>query len=90
LPLKAVLHRLLDRTYGIEQGAVMLLSFLGNDGGRLGGDELLCNQSVDVFFHRVLAQPYRRADSLVARVTLKRFPVLAVHQISVRRDLACR
>ena len=59
LPLKAVLHRFLNRANGIEQGAVMLLTFLRDDAGRLGGDELLCNQSVDVFFHGVLAQSHR-------------------------------
>ena len=71
-----VLHRLLDRADGIKQGTVMLLSFLGNDGGGLGRDELLFNQSVDMLFYGVLAQSYRRADSLVARVALKGFPVL--------------
>ena len=90
LLLIAVLHRLLDRADCIEQGAVVLLSFLRDHTGRLGGDEPLCNQSVDVFFHGVLAQSHRRADGLVARVTLKGFPVLAEHQISVHRDLACR
>lgn len=90
LLLIAVLHRLLDRADGIAQGAVVLLSFLRDDGGRLGGDELLFNQSVDVLFHGVLAQSHRRADGLVARVALKGFPVFAVHQIRVHRDLACR
>jgi len=66
LLLVTVLHRLLNRANGIEQGTVMLLSFLRDDGGRLGGDELLCDQSIDVLFHRVLAQTHRRTDSLVA------------------------
>ena len=43
LLLIAVLHRFLNRADSIEQGSVMLLSFLCDDGGRLGGDELLCN-----------------------------------------------
>ena len=45
---------------------------------------------VDILFHGVLAQPHRRSDSFVARVALKGFPVLAEHQVSVHRDLACR
>ena len=68
LLLVTVLHRLLNRADGIEQGAVVLLSFLRDDGGRLGGDELLCDQSVDVLFHGILAQPHRVPDSLVARM----------------------
>ena len=90
LLLVTVLHRLLNRANGIEQGAVMLLSFLRDDGGRFGSDELLCDQSVDILFHRVLAQSHRVTYSLVARVALKGFPVLAEHQVSVYRDLACR
>lgn len=82
-----ILHRILYRADGIEQIAVALFAFLRVYRGRLGCDQPFFGQTIHMFSNGVFAHADSFPDRFVARMALKCFPVLAVHQIRIHCDL---
>lgn len=79
-----------DGTDGIQQTAVSFSAVLGKDRCRLSCDQMLLFQSRYIFFDSVSTESYRPANGFVTWMTLKGFPILAVHQVSVHRNLSGR
>ena len=80
--------RIINWTDGIEQIAVALFAFLCVYRGRLSCDQPFFGQTVHMFSNGVFAHADSFPDRFVARMALKCFPVLAVHQIRIYCDLA--
>ena len=85
--LVMILHRILYRADGIEQIVVTLFAFLRVHRGRLGCDQPLFGQTVHMFSNGVFAHADSFPDRFVARMALKCFPALAVHQIRIHCNL---
>ena len=58
------------------------------DLGMLGGNQPLVFKASHIFLHRVVAHTDGLADGTEARMALEGFPVLAVHQIGIDKNLA--
>ena len=65
----------------------MLFTFSRLDSCRLRVDELLFNQTSNMFGDRVLTHTNRFANSAIAGMTLEGSSVLAVHQVGVDQNL---
>lgn len=63
---------------------------LCTDRCRFSCDQMLLFQSRYIFFDSVSTESYRPANGFVTWMTLKGFPILAVHQVSVHRNLSGR
>lgn len=81
---------LLDWQNRIEQTAVSFSAVLGTYCCWHGRDQMLLFQPCYIFFDSVSAESYCLTDRSEAWMALKGFPVLAVHQVSVHRNLSGR
>lgn len=86
LLLVVIRNRFFNRMYGIEQITVALFTFLRDDGGRLGCDQPLLDQTVHIFFDGVVAHTNRFADCFITWLALKCFPIFTIHEVGVDQD----
>ena len=76
-----------NRAYCIAQIAVAFFSVLGDDGSRLGSNQLLFNQAVYIFLDGVFAHADSVANRFVAWMALKGFSVFTSEQIRIDSNL---
>ena len=81
-----IFHRFLNRSDGVEQIAVALLTILGSDGGRLGCNQPFLDQTIHVLFDGIVTHTNRFANGFVTWVTLKGVPIFTIHKIGVDQD----
>jgi hypothetical protein len=77
-----------DRLQGILQAAVVSATVTSANHRRLGIDEALALKAIYIFLDGVIAHADGFTNRGVARMTLKGFPVLAVHEECKESDLA--